>query len=300
MANLIPDALSDLNRLYDLTDVTSDYTDTNLMTMLINYTSEFLLRYYKRIGFKYTTVTNSEFHDGKGYSEINTDYYPIISITALYDDTTRAWGSGQLIDTDDYEIEDAAAGIVRRFDDVFTDDKSNVRVDYVAGYSTMFTAGLTISFDEGGSALSAAITDGAYNASSLATEVQTRMDAAGSDTWTCTYSEITRKYTIASDGGTANIAWATSTDMAELMGYDKQADDSGATSYASDYPVLDVPTLLSDLCETIVRWRFAEIKEKRIGKSSASDDMGSISFFYGDLPDYLKRMIDMFAGDWIA
>lgn len=57
-----------------------------------------------------------------------------------------------------------------------------------------------IVFNEGGSDLTATITPGNYDATTIITEIKTRMDAAGTLTYTPTYNSSTLKLTIAATG----------------------------------------------------------------------------------------------------
>lgn len=59
------------------------------------------------------------------------------------------------------------------------------------------------------------------------------MNAATTDTITVTYSDSTGKFTVASDGSTFEVDWATTTDtLGAAFGF--TADDTGSTSYESD------------------------------------------------------------------
>lgn len=98
-----------------------------------------------------------------------------------------------------------------------------------------------IDFDEGGAELTATITPGVYNGQTLATEIKTRMDAAGG-TYTVSYDESTGKFTIARAAGIFTIRWQSGTNTAncaaELLGYSKTANDTGADTYTSDTVVI--------------------------------------------------------------
>ena len=94
-----------------------------------------------------------------------------------------------------------------------------------------------IDFDEGGAELTATLTEGNYNGQTLATEIKTRMDAAGG-TYTVTYSESTGKFTIARTGN-FTLRWQSGTNTANTVGgtigFIITADDTGAETYTSDY-----------------------------------------------------------------
>lgn len=74
----------------------------------------------------------------------------------------------------------------------------------------------------------------------MATQVATAINAAATDnTWTCTYSTSTRKFTIGHDNTeTGGLEWNTgsnfSTSAALDLGFLQAADDTGAASYVGD------------------------------------------------------------------
>lgn len=93
--------------------------------------------------------------------------------------------------------------------------------------------------------LTADIAAGLYNTgAALATEITTKMNAVAVDnTYLCTYSESTRKFTIARATGTEafDLEWLTGANTATgihtTIGYSAAADDTGATSYVADNAV---------------------------------------------------------------
>lgn len=302
MAILIPQSLTDLNRLEDNLAISSAFptADKDILKHLINSSSAYISRICKRT-FKYATIAG-ELHDGRGVELLTTDKFPIISIASIYDDPNRDYGSNSLIDSNDYEIYHAKAGIIRYLEGSFSNSKSNVKISYVSGFSEFYViTGLNdqIVFNEGSSNLIATISADNYNASSLATEIKTQLDATGSDTYTVTYSEIMHNYTIASSGSFLSLLWSSGNnsraqEFGKLMGFDISTDDTGAISYVADYPALGVPEDLSDACNALVRWHYEEIRERRIGKFSESRGEQSISFDYANLPNYIRELISPF------
>lgn len=114
----------------------------------------------------------------------------------------------------------------------------------------------SLDFDEGGSELNASITQKIYrDPYSLASEIQTKMDALASANITVSYIDEGAnigKFEFASDGVTFNLLWNsgtnTATSIAAKIGFSTAADSTGATtynsssvlSYASLYtPILD-------------------------------------------------------------
>jgi hypothetical protein len=102
-----------------------------------------------------------------------------------------------------------------------------------------------IDFNDG-SDQAATLDEGLYTPASLATEVASKMNAQSTDTITCTYSETTHLFTIASDGGTFQLLAKTgaSKDRSayRTLKYKTDSDKTGATSYAGDDgEVFDAP-----------------------------------------------------------
>jgi len=101
-----------------------------------------------------------------------------------------------------------------------------------------------IDFDEGGAELTATLTTGTYNGNSLATEIQTQLNAAGALTYAVSYSESTAKFTISANGN-FTIRWNTGThkasDISDLCGFDDSANDTGTDTYTSDYRRIHYP-----------------------------------------------------------
>ena len=105
-------------------------------------------------------------------------------------------------------------------------DSSNNKIDFEEVLSTEITATLT---------------SGSYTPADLATEIKTRLDAAGTATYTVTYDALTRKFTILSDlAGPVifSLLFVTGTNQqfssSSLLGYDV-LDLTGAATYTSVY-----------------------------------------------------------------
>lgn len=115
----------------------------------------------------------------------------------------------------------------------------------IDGNIVITTANQKLNFDEGGAELTATITAGTYTPSTLATEIDTQMTAAGAAAYTITYSG--KVFRIANDGATLNLLCNTGTDVAngiwDTIGYDTSADKAGFTNYAGDYQI-DVQNFL--------------------------------------------------------
>mgnify|MGYP005867437537 CR=1 FL=1 len=87
----------------------------------------------------------------------------------------------------------------------------------------------TILFNEGGSNLTATLTQGSYNISDLQTEIETQMDSAGADIYTVTYDKKTMKITISSTGTFSLLFGTSSSEIYEILGFDN-IDTSTASS----------------------------------------------------------------------
>lgn len=95
-----------------------------------------------------------------------------------------------------------------------------------------------IDFDDGAEQ-NATVAEKTYkNPIELAQAIEAAMDAESTDTITCSYSSITGKYTIASDGASFSLLWNTGTNTANTIGTDLgflvAADDTAALTYSSD------------------------------------------------------------------
>lgn len=100
----------------------------------------------------------------------------------------------------------------------------------------------------------ATMTAGSYTGATLATEIQTKVNAAASDnTYTCTYTISTRKFTIARATGSDafGLEWKTgpngsdnlNTHIGNTIGFEDNADDTGAITYTSDNNALEFSIL---------------------------------------------------------
>lgn len=90
-----------------------------------------------------------------------------------------------------------------------------------------------IYFDDG-SALTAALTSGAYNYISLPIEIKTQLEAVSGNTFSVTYDENTYKITIAISAGTFSLTFGTNTtnSAAGILGF-QVVDTAAASSHTS-------------------------------------------------------------------
>lgn len=100
-----------------------------------------------------------------------------------------------------------------------------------------------VDFTDSSGTVAATLTQKTYKTpEDLADEIATKMTASSaasaSDTITCTYSSVTGKYTIASDGSVLSLLWNSGTNAAQsvgtTIGFAVAADDTGALTYLGD------------------------------------------------------------------
>jgi len=92
--------------------------------------------------------------------------------------------------------------------------------------------------DDAGAEVTATITAGTYTLRTLLTKIKTEMEVAGAYTYTISYSDSTKKITIASDGTSLELKWATGTNtlitIGHILGFAVGADDTGTATYTAD------------------------------------------------------------------
>lgn len=109
------------------------------------------------------------------------------------------------------------------------------------GYYEIPTGGYDIVFWETTSTnLTATVAAGEYTSfSALATAIKTALDAAGASTYTVSQDATTLKTKIVSNGagggGIFTILWPSSTEIAGILGFATDANDSGSLTYTADF-----------------------------------------------------------------
>lgn len=312
MAVFNPGALTDLNRLSDYMSLSSTFPadDENLLITLTNALSGWVASVTRRDNLKYR-VRTIELHDGRTDDIITSRHRPIISVEAVYDSGVHTWDASSLLAVADYFTENAGAGVIRRFNGRFSNGKRNVRLDYTSGYTEfIIQAGqndqLVVTDDDG--AFTITMTEAAYTAASLATELNTQLTAGATNaTYTVAYSQVADRFSIVATGTVAlSVDFLTSvstrmTEFGKLLGYSVAADKTGALTYRADYPALGVPEELIHAVTEVVLERYEPIKERRLGKSSQATENTSMTFTYGNLPetfiDYIMGFRDIVIAD---
>lgn len=83
--------------------------------------------------FESTVLT--EYYDGDGTSVLQLKNYPIITVSAIYDDTDRVYDASSLISSDDYVIKETE-GRIELDGLTFMQGLKNIKIVYTAGYSS--------------------------------------------------------------------------------------------------------------------------------------------------------------------
>lgn len=113
----------------------------------------------------------------------------------------------------------------------------------------------SLDFDEGSGELTATLQPGGYSRAELLTEIKTRMDNVGSDTYTVSFIESTGKFRIASDGATLSLLTSSGTNTATAawadIGFSTGADYTSSVTYDGAYVALHtVERVIVDLGTT--------------------------------------------------
>lgn len=107
-----------------------------------------------------------------------------------------------------------------------------------SGNFVITAANAKLDFNDGSGAVVATISNGTYTPTTLAAEIKTRMDTAGSLVHTISYSTTTGKWTISVPAGTFSLLWNTGANTANsigpTIGFSLAANDTGSTSYVGD------------------------------------------------------------------
>lgn len=130
--------LADLKEHLDIES--SDTSKDSFLTNKLNGAWKNLVSY---LGQDLTQTTYTEDYDGDGDNSIILEHFPVISITSVYSDFSRAWqndpfgaaSANTLIDATTYFCE-LKTGLLRLFNGaVFASGFGNIHVIYSAGYT---------------------------------------------------------------------------------------------------------------------------------------------------------------------
>ena len=110
-------------------------TETNNDAMLLNIIVRTQSEAENYCGRIFTAADYTEYHNGDMTGNVIVNNSPIVSISALCDDTSREYGAETLIDPSDY-VFDEETGIVELDGLCFDRGLKNIKVVYRAGYGT--------------------------------------------------------------------------------------------------------------------------------------------------------------------
>lgn len=131
----------------------------------------------------------------------------------------------------------------------------------------------TIQFVEGGSTeVDITITPGSYTATTLASEIKSKANAAGSLTYDVTFNSSNGKFTITVSSSTVSIDVSDSTGN-ELLGF--TTDPADASSITSDTIAIVNPTDTIKVKSNYLS-SFREYTQYEVPKNSVSDDSNTI------------------------
>ena len=110
----------------------SDTSQDALLERFINSASEQVERY---CGRKFALRSFVEVRDGTRSNEMLLENWPVVSVTSVHVDTSRAFGAESLLLASEYGVQ--APNILRRHDAFWPRGSMVVRVEYTAGYATI-------------------------------------------------------------------------------------------------------------------------------------------------------------------
>lgn len=113
--------------------------DQQQVEFLITAASKFANNFTSRKLAKreYAGVTDDEIYDGTGSIVLYLRQYPVNTITAIYEDTNRVWGTDTEIDSASYTFYPNRGKVV--FDSILFTGRRTVKVKYNAGYAPVDT-----------------------------------------------------------------------------------------------------------------------------------------------------------------
>jgi hypothetical protein len=140
-----------------------------------------------------------------------------------------------------------------------------------------------IVFNEGAADLTATLTNGGYSGSEIAFELQTQLNAVGGDTYSVTYSNITKKITISSSGTFKILSSGSANDKLGFQSY-----STLVASYTGDNPVNLLNSLYVDVISSMGNYNSSSSSRNNIlCRIHLNQPFGSIVSFNNFTNDYL-------------
>jgi len=301
----------DLTTLEDFKDfIRKDSSNTDQDDVIKKMITKSSLRMESYCRRKFRARTLVDYYDGEGYDTLFVDDFPIISVTSLYDDSTRAWASTTLKAATDYAIL-SGEGEIKLLPtavkgSTFAKGIQNIKLTYVAGYDEFVVTedvNDAIDFKENsGAEKNATLDPGTYTANELATEIKTQMDDAGDYVYTVTHDKISGKFKIASTGTSLLLMCNTGTyaykGAYDMLGWDTDNDATNTNPVEADFGVLGIPQDLVNACNLLTlrlyndsglggdRFDLAK-KDTTTGSSSGS----TTEFVGGEMPPEVASIL---------
>jgi hypothetical protein len=294
----------------------TNYNKDQAVTRLINAATANIERWTRRL-FLRGTIT--EFFDGSRYRySVPLKGHPIVSITNVWDDPNFNYNTA--LQTSVYKFSPKTGWLKLFKGGRFSNAVQNIKVTYLGGYALYpVQAGQNdqiIVSDDGTNWLVVTIPEPdygqTYTAEELATAMTTAIEATTGfgDEITITYSSTTRKFTIASDGGTFQIMADTSNaaegwtdralDFATMIGLttggNSSTDRTGEVSYTMDSPSGEIPEDLKWATVEYVAFLYEQTGGEgggsdRFGVSGTGGDRTNMQYFARRPPDYINDVI---------
>ncbi len=111
----------------------SDASYDGILSQLINGCSSWIAQH---LGRELVSASRVHYFNGDGESDLILPFYPVTSITSIYEDSLRAWDSTSLVDSDDYIISKQIGRVIcTNNKSTWTPGNANIKVTYVAGYT---------------------------------------------------------------------------------------------------------------------------------------------------------------------
>lgn len=251
---------------------------------------------------KFITRQYTDFYDNSDStkSHLLLDNYPLYndgSNFSFWMDTNRDFTSSTLVDTDDYSLETPISMIILHESYLYTGNRV-LKVQYYAGnsrFNVVTDANDYLDIDSA----NIQITAGKYIAETLATQLQTQLNAEGlTGTYSVTYNHARQKFEITNDTTSFTLKWKTGDNrlksIASLIGYDSGQDKSGAQSYEADIAVTGLPRAITLAAQKLIHNYYSDSKRADNKQVIIQKDVGgdvTLRFDKNSLPPDVVQLL---------
>jgi len=276
---LSPYLLTTVDKVKKYLNLPSDVSNSDDSSILsfIRQKSNVIENYLNR---KVRLQTFTEFYDGDGSNTLQVDNYPISSVTSLNVDSQRDFDSTTDVDSDNYDIDKKRGRIIagenlldaeyyvdrfrggnnyHGYGAVFPRVLNSVKIVYVAGFNDFLIAtdiNDTVEWSNA-SSQSATLTAGEYSGVSLASHIQTQMNAeiSASDPYTITYNNLTGKFNFSSSESVFILKFFNGSNpektVGNTLGFDPAITKSGQNPAEWGKWIPDTDVIVADTVTTI-------------------------------------------------